>query len=174
MPPFQFTPLREGRLCTAAIASARANFNSRPSARGDRRCTSSRTQYSNFNSRPSARGDAGCAFFLCLRHPYFNSRPSARGDCRFACCFLAFCISIHAPPRGATQYLGPRNLEELFQFTPLREGRRRKRRHLPLALDFNSRPSARGDSPEKYVILRDEEFQFTPLREGRRVRQILR
>ena len=57
------------------------------------------------------------------------------------------CISIHAPPRGATTaYLSVRNQFALFQFTPLREGRR---------------------GGTGYVKLRQSTFQFTPLREGR-------
>ena len=33
-------------------------------------------------------------------------------------------ISIHAPPRGATWKYNERHAIDLFQFTPLREGRR--------------------------------------------------
>ena len=55
-------------------------------------------------------------------------------------------ISIHAPPRGATSLLRAICIWTSFQFTPLREGR-------PFAVlitlvaqgYFNSRPSARGD-----------------------------
>ena len=77
-------------------------------------------------------------------------------------------ISIHAPPRGATAFLRLPQVLQGFQFTPLREGRRRyKRRYArqrrisihapprgatvlkpPLRAwrrYFNSRPSARGD-----------------------------
>ena len=56
-------------------------------------------------------------------------------------------ISIHAPPRGATltEYNTVTGLE-LFQFTPLREGRR----------------------DVEYVNYWQIIFQFTPLREGRR------
>ena len=59
----------------------------------------------------------------------------------------ADCISIHAPPRGATFIeIAKQCAEYEFQFTPLREGRQ-------YAIDggigadghFNSRPSARGD-----------------------------
>ena len=97
---------------------------------------------------------------------------------------------IHAPPRGAT---GIKNmLEDVdpFQFTPLREGRRRgadRGIHMgfyfnsrpsargdkdwspPLArwINFNSRPSARGDDAQGNFIAEVIAFQFTPLREGR-------
>ena len=80
-------------------------------------------------------------------------------------------ISIHAPPRGATE--GTRMLKAsaqfqftplrdgrlflqithpsvlLFQFTPLREGRQESARRLRLAKNFNSRPSARGDDADE-------------------------
>ena len=58
-----------------------------------------------FNSRPSARGD-GIGEALWLANLYFNSRPSARGDVK------AFLDGDEV---------------RLFQFTPLREGRR----HVP-------------------------------------------
>ena len=100
-------------------------------------------------------------------------------------------ISIHAPPRGATP-LHPRGLlvpryfnsrpsargdvaknevlatGKIFQFTPLREGRRlqpsRTRRRDSY---FNSRPSARGDGSSVNDGWTIKLFQFTPLREGR-------
>ena len=56
----------------------------------------------------------------------------------------------------------------VFQFTPLREGRPPNQRRFRAFCNFNSRPSARGDSfaqPNKREI---KAFQFTPLREGRR------
>ena len=170
MPPFQFTPLREGRLCTAAIASARANFNSRPSARGDRRCTSSRTQYSNFNSRPSARGDG-------------------EGDD----CAARQQISIHAPPRGATScaivafskypfQFTPLREGRLFeqgdcaglrqfQFTPLREGRRIVWIQCFLSANISIHAPPRGATPCTRMDKINYKFQFTPLREGRRHRE---
>ena len=54
----------------------------------------------------------------------------------------------------------------LFQFTPLREGRRAEHDGVRHRQHFNSRPSARGDftvcRARMYSI-----FQFSPLREGR-------
>ena len=78
-------------------------------------------------------------------------------------------ISIHAPPRGATWSFPPSRDYPTFQFTPLREGRRKTKTHfwrastfqftplregrpfpvatrLSRSIDFNSRPSARGDA----------------------------
>ena len=100
-------------------------------------------------------------------------------------------ISIHAPPRGATGQSLNCTPSVLFQFTPLREGRRfpdgwgvpdhkisihapprgatrgvlLRRRLFPY---FNSRPSARGDPAVSRVVSLPFVFQFTPLREGRR------
>ena len=101
--PFQFTPLREGRRETAEMPrTIKISIHAPP--RGATHQGSPRmVSPVDFNSRPSARGDGlppRWSRWAC----YFNSRPSARGDCRFACCFLAFCISIHAPPRGATRW----------------------------------------------------------------------
>ena len=56
-------------------------------------------------------------------------------------------ISIHAPPRGATVSPYSEGKLYIFQFTPLREGRRKV-----------------NDTYEEAPI-----FQFTPLREGRRL-----
>ncbi len=76
-------------------------------------------------------------------------------------------ISIHAPPRGATpQVLGGSYGSFVFQFTPLREGRRHRVNVGNQVLDFNSRPSARGDADYRRIP-GDTVFQFTPLREGR-------
>ena len=170
-------------------------FNSRPSARGDiaARGTSRSTLFQftplregrpergkrnervrNFNSRPSARGDSS------------GVRPARRRPP----------ISIHAPPRGATVTGFARLRRLIFQFTPLREGRRAvvhllhnqvaqfqftplregrhyisgKRRHC--RSDFNSRPSARGDAHSAAVRCFSAAFQFTPLREGRLFRRL--
>ena len=77
-----------------------------------------------FNSRPSARGDdlLNSVNRLCN---YFNSRPSARGDAPNLRNLKLETISIHAPPRGATSLEMDKISKEAFQFTPLREGRRR-------------------------------------------------
>ena len=123
--PFQFTPLREGRLVPDNPAYMDSSY---------------------FNSRPSARGDASAqASLRCL--VYFNSRPSARGDNKVVSLFALSDISIHAPPRGATnEKKGVIHLPRQFQFTPLREGRLLAFSNIARTVDFNSRPSARGDA----------------------------
>ena len=76
----------------------------------------------NFNSRPSARGDF--PRLPCLTLPFhFNSRPSARGDGSHQRPHQPPEISIHAPPRGATEQPFLDFDFCRFQFTPLREGR---------------------------------------------------
>ena len=77
----------------------------------------------------------------------FNSRPSARGDGSRPLYGAPRMISIHAPPRGATQQCPiKRSSASKFQFTPLREGRQEGLVAILHLLDFNSRPSARGDA----------------------------
>ena len=123
-----------------------------------------------FNSRPSARGDHVQRVYQEKRRD-FNSRPSARGDWRLRNpCRWRILISIHAPPRGATQPSTSPPKRASFQFTPLREGRP----FLFVAVfglsHFNSRPSARGDLCMEGRKELEHLFQFTPLREGRRSR----
>ena len=72
--------------------------------------------------------------------------PPRGATCVSFSCLLWLSISIHAPPRGATSSALQRSPSgQLFQFTPLREGRR------VLSWTVTSSPP----------------FQFTPLREGR-------
>ena len=114
---FQFTPLREGRLYSSRYCSAiLTNFNSRPSARGDRVRQVLGQQHHDFNSRPSARGDD----FGCIANQHFV-------------------ISIHAPPRGATELVACRN---------------------DVAVHFNSRPSARGDRMAKIVLFASQRISI--------------
>ncbi len=98
---------------------------------------------------------------------HFNSRPSARGDVGKVLTGVQSVISIHAPPRGATEKQEGLKAFTIFQFTPLREGRLTESTISCATENFNSRPSARGDlnppPPRAAVPL----FQFTPLREGR-------
>ena len=77
---FQFTPLREGRRGMERQQRQRwlISIHAPPrGATGTRRICGIRS--ANFNSRPSARGDQAQRQGLRLRR-YFNSRPSARGD----------------------------------------------------------------------------------------------
>ena len=98
-------------------------------------------------------------------------------------------ISIHAPPRGATQQRIAQRRDALFQFTPLREGRlalhqiddapgRISIHAPPRGATRNDRKTSagylisihappRGATKEQIDELQEQVFQFTPLREGR-------
>ena len=121
---FQFTPLREGRPFATSESPGVGNFNSRPSARGDW-TIEPQDERKLISIHAPPRGATGVSFS----------------------CLLWLFISIHAPPRGATGCGVVKRLHStLFQFTPLREGRR----------------------PWGSLSFRRRLFQFTPLREGRR------
>ena len=163
---FQFTPLREGRLCRRRGLVRRMDFNSRPSARGDREAALMLA-----NSFISIHAPPRGATWIAWRDPYyyiFQFTPLREGRLVFVAGLLVGRISIHAPPRGAT-------------LLPTR----RK----PMQTNFNSRPSARGDERKKgkqasagisihapprgatsakRASKPARAFQFTPLREGRR------
>ena len=64
-----------------------------------------------------------CNFPSPVKPLDFNSRPSARGDKAVRKEMKALIISIHAPPRGATDVEYVNYWQIIFQFTPLREGR---------------------------------------------------
>ena len=144
---FQFTPLREGRQEIAEKQDMSAGISIHAPPRGATERNEIKMLLSkHFNSRPSARGDMRRRR-SSASVPYFNSRPSARGDqIQKAFRDKHTLISIHAPPRGATRAESHGRDDILFQFTPLREGRR-CRREAGIASNL---------------------FQFTPLREGRR------
>ena len=168
---FQFTPLREGRLCRGVRAPRPCHFNSRPSARGDRngRYTAatvvisihapprgatimrgSSTRLPLFQFTPLREGrHAGVVVLgqrrdisihapprgatLLRAHQRLDGLISIHAPPRGATIPVrtgrrGFAISIHAPPRGATRAFAVNGGRKIFQFTPLREGRRRKSR----------------------------------------------
>ena len=119
---------------------------------------------------------------------HFNSRPSARGDLHKKTLRMDGDISIHAPPRGATAdvpqlpskrlisiHAPPRGatgqrcflkLESLFQFTPLREGRRQLQ-IVTQKVRISIHAPPRGATSYTAAGNGRSLFQFTPLREGR-------
>ena len=167
---FQFTPLREGRRKEGSHDLQEADFNSRPSARGDdgKACTNL-LQISILNS-PPPRGGPRRKSSNTRWHSYFNSRPSARGDATWATGVSRFTVFQFTPLREGRRSLNRRTAAvPLFQFTPLREGRRLEHARAVVVLintihapprgattrairailqsqNFNSRPSARGDT----------------------------
>ena len=144
-------------------------FNSRPSARGDgrRRCTPQSPRY--FNSRPSARGDLlWLSDNVCPAN--FNSRPSARGDSASPRGYRGtHHFNSRPSARGDGGDAGKETAAGVFQFTPLREGRRQG----PLTLNapmkvFQFTPLREGRQLYGWIKPFLTIFQFTPLREGRR------
>ena len=124
---FQFTPLREGRQSQKVlIDNGKFNFNSRPCGRGDpfrRHLFTVR-----LISIHAPAGGATRSFFNRPDRDYFNSRPCGRGDTLPTRKESVMYISIHAPAGGATCRPSTRFSVKLFQFTPLREGRRNRKR----------------------------------------------
>ena len=143
----------------------------------------------DFNSRPSARGDKAC-LLACLRASLISIHAPPRGATLLRGGLLrGGLISIHAPPRGATaaaprlraeaNYFnsrpsarGDRKADadalaaDLFQFTPLREGRRGTKMKISIKkISIHAPP--RGATRRQVLHFPHLLFQFTPLREGR-------
>ncbi len=165
--PFQFTPLREGRRINRVVRAADVNFNSRPSARGDKIV------------------ETDCMLPIISIHAPPRGATELRSKI-----YEAKQISIHAPPRGATpaqKSITP--VGDYFNSRPSARGDAHHLRRPNAGGYFNSRPSARGDidqivclaaqksisihAPPRGATARSWRlpatwrFQFTPLREGR-------
>ncbi len=123
---FQFTPLREGRRPRRAAATSGDDISIHAPPRGATRLAGRRTgACAYFNSRPSARGDKRPRKGKEEKNISIHAPPrGATGD--FCRALDAARISIHAPPRGATLTISLLFCAFTFQFTPLREGRRQK------------------------------------------------
>ena len=169
MPRFQFTPLREGRRAYGNGDDRGRIFQFTPLREGRRQDTVSRWHV-KISIHAPPRG-ATCAIILSGDNANFNSRPSARGDWISDFFVRGDAISIHAPPRGATLYAeGADPNEDVFQFTPLREGRQAPAPAPAPAQTqaFQFTPLREGRQRALARLLRRTIFQFTPLREGRR------
>ena len=207
---FQFTPLREGRQQTAIekIYSERISIHAPP--RGATAAVDAEKKALDISIHAPPRG-ATTAELIDEVLEKFQFTPLREGRLTgLNAEQIYYFISIHAPPRGATLLVHTSTARTLFQFTPLREGRQDVMPglsqyvisiHAPPRgatcagawrllglLDFNSRPSARGDSLPHHVgraghisihapprgatsdlaiATGQKVFQFTPLREGR-------
>ena len=106
-----------------------------------------------------------------LQRIHFNSRPSARGDGLQPSDTHRHGISIHAPPRGATRKTSKHRKNNLFQFTPLREGRLLTVSAACSPFLFQFTPLREGRRCCLWRRGLHRAFQFTPLREGRRARE---
>ena len=126
--PFQFTPLREGRLGAMLKSMGIADISIHAPPRGATMLCSKPKRLALFQFTPLREGRPGATIvgsfirLISIHAPprgatsilsrfrvalaNFNSRPSARGDSRLCEIDSRGAISIHAPPRGATP---PRN-----------------------------------------------------------------
>ena len=143
-------------------------FQFTPLREGRRRRRSAGRVECYFNSRPSARGDVELSAITGL--PYISIHAPPRGATENKNAFLAgIDISIHAPPRGATWSFPPSRDYPTFQFTPLREGRLKTQEfHAMAAISIHAPPrgaTLAALAGRRLALL----FQFTPLREGRQI-----
>ena len=184
---FQFTPLREGRQSRHSACPTWIYFNSRPSARGDDEAkrqgfpdTFQFTPLREGRRYMVKKGEHAALFqFTPLREGrrdrwqmYHNCQaisihaPPRGATLHGANPHAAGRISIHAPPRGATVMPGLARYVDLFQFTPLREGRQNRRNGLYATNYFNSRPSARGDGAWCVLGILESHFNSRPSARG--------
>ena len=145
---FQFTPLREGRLTQLWKPTA--------------------TQ-STFQFTPLREGRP-VTLEMAMRECISIHAPPRGATVRTWSNWDGTSISIHAPPRGATLYGLIKRFLTIFQFTPLREGRRCLYAWGSVAIFISIHAPPRGATffPICWNCCRT--FQFTPLREGRRNR----
>ena len=167
---FQFTPLREGRPRSCPALPRGEHFNSRPSARGDRAPSPCRPRSKRISIHAPPRGATRQRLPARRRPPHFNSRPSARGDAAFASAEWAKRNFNSRPSaRGDAFALLTILGVVVFQFTPLREGRRGTRHKAAFDARFQFTPLREGRRETGYEKSKQLIFQFTPLREGRRM-----
>ena len=97
--------------------------------------------------------------FTPLREGRLDARPPD---------YVPELISIHAPPRGATnEVIRQRKKRNISIHAPPRGATAGSRPQPARRGYFNSRPSARGDTISTFLPSCTALFQFTPLREGR-------
>ena len=146
LPDFNSRPSARGDIAALVAFRHVEDFNSRPSARGDREfvhgaarvgisihapprgATSQKNAkkgFTRFQFTPLREGRRAPVWYHIIR-----SNISIHAPPRGATCAIlvssAGSISIHAPPRGATAIAPLPTQRGKFQFTPLREGRRKR------------------------------------------------
>ena len=119
---FQFTPLREGRLCTLISTPAVFLFQFTPLREGRPLDIGEVGGENVFQFTPLREGRP-LEDVLRTGHLVFQFTPLREGRHDGHSRRDARQISIHAPPRGATNVRGETYTIIKFQFTPLREGR---------------------------------------------------
>ena len=142
---FQFTPLREGRRDVEYVNYWQIIFQFTPLREGRRDQWGNWVRKIKFQFTPLREG-RHCTESRCYSSAISIHAPPRGATNQFIGGDVLHLISIHAPPRGATLLPSSSRSFSAFQFTPLREGR----------LSASHCDTARRI------------FQFTPLREGRR------
>ena len=99
---FQFTPLREGRRGQSLNCTPSVLFQFTPLREGRPRFWRAFRRCKNFNSRPSARGDRRGQHII-KRLLISIHAPPRGATVAFTDVLHCRNISIHAPPRGATE-----------------------------------------------------------------------
>ena len=147
---FQFTPLREGRPIGKVIEQPGSLFQFTPLREGRPSPSANGRKRKYFNSRPSARGDQKLRKGMCW-HTKFQFTPLREGRrCFFPLQPFCHLISIHAPPRGATETKFSQLIGMYFNSRPSARGDFETKFSQLIGMYFNSRPSARGD--ERHLL----------------------
>ena len=142
---FQFTPLREGRHSTFLRYPAHVHISIHAPPRGATFGENDIAEIETFQFTPLREGRPG-GVRQTADASNFNSRPSARGDSNRRAGHTARQISIHAPPRGATEEFERRDPAAFISIhAPPRGATARWITIKKTRRNFNSRPSARGD-----------------------------
>ena len=121
----------------------------------------------HFNSRPSARGDNHSVAVehnvtISIHAPPRGATAHVPQHCRY------LGISIHAPPRGATRrFLGNFIHFENFNSRPSARGDAERGEGVPEGEQFQFTPLREGRRRAWTSLYCYTPFQFTPLREGR-------
>ena len=109
---------------------------------------------------------------MCTSHKrqlfYFNSRPSARGDFAKRGTKRSEVFQFTPLREGRRYPIKPPASDSLFQFTPLREGRLQVLAANNVIVPISIHAPPRGATATLREASLPTSFQFTPLREGRR------
>ena len=189
--PFQFSPLREGRLMQpysiaredviSILAPARGatrvdcavcctvHFNSRPCERGDI-WSYTISSYSPISILAPARGATCYATVYVYRSKYFNSRPCERGDVSSLHIPISkIKISILAPARGATCNKSFCEIHVSISILAPARGATDISKNTFFIQCISILAPARGATFWEVFTNGRKTFQFSPLREGRHI-----
>ena len=164
---FQFTPLREGRRDVSRMVTTLRDISIHAPPRGATPCTALHGGAFFISIHAPPRGATAAAALDALTADLFQFTPLREGrhaDARLPIIQLisihapprgatfnrrksrqSKCISIHAPPRGATRHPERRLSRQSISIHAPPRGATQTAALRSFVIDFNSRPSARGD-----------------------------